>query len=325
MTKRKDTDYLMISAAIRERENRMLRHEQCERILEAKNFAEAVHILSECGCGEVERADAEGIEKLIRARRSEVYAFLHSVLGGSELLDAFSLRYDYHNAKVLLKSGGENERLLLSGGRFEIAQLCEAFARDDFRALPYAFAGAVERAKQVLTESGDARRSDAILDAALFAEKQQLAQRSHSAFLKSYTALETDIYNLRTAVRVRRSGGDESTLSGLLLRGGHLDIRALAAAQGSGFAELCRGGKLEKAGEEAARALEGASLTAFERACDDALTESLCAARRMAFGEEVVIAYLAASETELTDIRILLNGKLAGLSADEIRPRLRAL
>ena len=45
----------------------------------------------------------------------------------------------------------------------------------------------------------------------------------------------------------------------------------------------------------------------------------------MAFGEEVVIAYLAASETELTDIRILLNGKLAGLSADEIRPRLRAL
>ena len=68
--------------------------------------------------------------------------------------------------------------------------------------------------------------------------------------------------------------------NGLLLRGGHLDIRALAAAQGSGFAELCRGGKLEKAGEEAAKALEGASLTAFERACDDALTESLCAARR---------------------------------------------
>ena len=43
----------------------------------------------------------------------------------------------------------------------------------------------------------------------------------------------------------------------------------------------------------------------------------------MAFGEAPLIGYLAAKENELTNVRVLISGRLAGLDADTIRERLR--
>ena len=43
----------------------------------------------------------------------------------------------------------------------------------------------------------------------------------------------------------------------------------------------------------------------------------------MAFGEHPLIGYLYAKENELTTIRIILTGRLAGLDAETIRERLR--
>ena len=65
------------------------------------------------------------------------------------------------------------------------------------------------------------------------------------------------------------------------------------------------------------------SLTAFERACDDALMSYLQRARRTPFGPEVVAGYLGAKEAEFTAVRTILSGKIAGIAAEDIRARLR--
>ena len=65
------------------------------------------------------------------------------------------------------------------------------------------------------------------------------------------------------------------------------------------------------------------ALTGFEKACDDAVTNYLSAGRRVPFGEQVVIGYLYARENEMTAIRIIMSGRLAGLNGDTIRERLR--
>ena len=54
-----------------------------------------------------------------------------------------------------------------------------------------------------------------------------------------------------------------------------------------------------------------------------AVTAYLAGARYVAFGEAPLIGYLAARETELTNVRVILSGRLAGLDADTIRERLR--
>ena len=68
---------------------------------------------------------------------------------------------------------------------------------------------------------------------------------------------------------------------------------------------------------------ERGPLTAFEKACDDALTAYLDGAKSVPFGEEVAVAYLHARESELTAARTVLSGRLAGLDGEVIRSRLR--
>ena len=61
----------------------------------------------------------------------------------------------------------------------------------------------------------------------------------------------------------------------------------------------------------------------FEKRCDDAVSDYLAGAQMIPFGEAPLLAYLAARETEYTNIRILLMGRAAGLSPEVIRSRLR--
>lgn len=45
---------------------------------------------------------------------------------------------------------------------------------------------------------------------------------------------------------------------------------------------------------------------------------------RVPFGEETVIGYLYAREAEITAVRIIMAGRMAGLDGETIRSRLRA-
>ena len=149
-----------------------------------------------------------------------------------------------------------------------------------------------------------------------------LAKETESDFLIGYVALQIDAINLRTLVRAQRMGASAELFSAALLPGGHIPAEQLKTARGDRLAELTRGSALSAAGELAASLTSG-SLTAFERACDDALMQYLQRARRTAFGPEVIVGYLSAKEAEFTAVRTILSGKLAGLSAEDIRARLR--
>ena len=65
-------------------------------------------------------------------------------------------------------------------------------------------------------------------------------------------------------------------------------------------------------------------MTEFEKLCDDAVGDYLAGAQFVPFGEAPLLGYLAARETEYTNLRILLLGRSTGLPADVIRSRLRA-
>ena len=110
-----------------------------------------------------------------------------------------------------------------------------------------------------------------------------------------------------------------------ILLGAAIFLSIPAAARGEALGEVFRSGKLAQAAELGAKLAQpgGGALTAFEKACDDALTDYLSAARRVPFGEETVIGYLYAKEAELTAVRTIFAGRAAGLDGDTIRSRLR--
>lgn len=317
MSHKKDTDYLSISSRIRAMETRLLTRDRLERMIDARDNGEALKVLAECGYGELTAADSSGLERALSAAREDLFRELASALPDGLLPDIFRLKYDYHNAKVLLKAratGQQADRLLVSGGRYD-PQQPEQWG-DLFRQ-------AVERAETCMNDTGDPQLMDLLLDKACFEEMGLLAKRSGSDFLQGYVRLAIDAANLRSRVRCARLEKSPDFLKQVLMEGGTVSVDALLRSREPG--ELFRVGPLCAAAQRADELSKpgAGALTAFERECDNALMAYQEKARRTPFGEEVVAGYLFAREAELTAIRTVMAGRMAGLDGDVIRKRLR--
>lgn len=328
MSRKKDTDYLALSARIRAMENRLLTRERMERMIDAKDHAEAVKVLSECGYGDLSEVSGSALEAMLTHAQSSVFRELSTAVPDVNLIDVFRIKYDYHNAKVLVKSGAlgnDPTRLLMGGGRYDPAQMLEHWQKDDLRSYSETFRNAVIRAKETLAATGDPQFCDFILDRACYAELTAAAEASGSKFVQGYVRLLIDVVNLRCAVRASRLSKGGDFLTQVLLPGGTISVDKILRAKGEDLGRVFAYGKLAEAGALGAvvSAPGSGSLTAFERACDNAVTAYVAEAKRIPFGEQPVVGYLYARELELTAIRIIMSGRLAGLESDTIRERLR--
>ena len=323
----KDTDYLAISARIKAMETGLLTRERMEQVLEARNEEEAVKILQECGYPELNASSPEAMDAALSAARE---ATLSDVLDGApdpRYIDIFKLKYDYHNIKALLKAAAMNvspDSMLMDMGRVPAAAVKEAVLTGRLEELPEGLAAAVEEAREILDSTRDPQLSDIALDRRCYQEMARVAEETSSAFLAGYVKIQIDAANLRSLVRTLRMGKGGEFLKTVLLEGGDIGADAVAAAGNSGaLQELYGPTALQAAAEAGAEALRGGPLTAFEKLCDDAVGEYLAGAQFVPFGEAPLLGYLAARETEYTNIRILLMGRGAGLPAEVIRSRLR--
>ena len=288
----------------------MLTRERMERMIDAKDSGEAAKVLSECGYGELTQLTSAALEELLADARRNTFRDMADSVPDRRLVEVFQLKYDYHNAKVLIKAqamGLDEARLLSQGGRYDPQRLREDFLRDDLR------------------DWGEVFRQ-AVLDRACFQEMESLARACGSAFLQGYVRLSVDAANLRAAVRAARMGKGSEFLNQILLPGGNVSERALAGARPEELAERFRSGPLAQAAALGAARTQPDSgpLTEFERLCDNAVTGYLASASRVPFGEETVIGYLYAREAEITAVRIIMAGRMAGLDGETIRSRLRA-
>ena len=326
--KRNEYDYLYISARIHAMENKLLTRERMERMLSARSAEEASKVLAECGYGDFPSLTPAAIEHTLDAARLALFAELRRAAPDPAIVDVFCIKYDYHNAKVLLKAeatGQSPDELLLDAGRYPAARLKEGYVQGDLSRYSATFAQAVAQAKELLASSGDPQAADLLLDRAYYTEMLAAAKAARSPFLEGYVRLSIDSVNLRSVVRAARMGKGPDFLRRVLLPEGNVKTDSLLAA-GAGAADLAgvfAHTYLTAAAQEGAEAMRGGSLTQFERLCDNALTAYLSQGKRVAFGEHPLIGYLYAKENELTTIRIILTGRLAGLDAETIRERLR--
>ena len=306
----RDTDYLFVSAYLRAKEPQLLSREKVERML-ASSVQEAARILEGCGYADVLSV---GLDRALNDRRTAVFDDLEAIAPKDGIVSLFRMRYDYHNAKTIVKAeamGKDPSGLLLGGGRVDAQALKTAYETGEAGPAPQAVLEAMTAARDALSRSADPQLADLILDRAYFAEYHAAAAQVGSSFLMDYAALQADSANLRAAVRARRMQKDAGFLEGVL-------------GQDEPFAPLFAASALFAAAQAGDESQTG-SLTAFERLCDDTLTAYFAKARTVVFGEQVVIAYLCALETEIAAARMIVNGLQIGLPADTIRTRLREL
>ena len=108
-------------------ENKLLTRERMDRMIEARDDAEAMKSLAECGY-------AEGpLDAVLAQARAEVFQDMEQGAPDPRLVEVFQIKYDYHNAKTILKAqamGSDPARLLLAGGRYNPIQLWEDWQRE---------------------------------------------------------------------------------------------------------------------------------------------------------------------------------------------------
>ena len=326
----KDTDYLAISARIRAMETGLLTRERMEQVLEARSDDEAVKILQECGYPELDATHPEAMDAALSAAREATLADLGDSAPDPRYIDIFKLKYDYHNAKAVLKAGAmgtDPDRMLMDMGRVPAAELKEAIQSGELENLPSRLADAVREAREVLDTTRDPQLSDIVLDRWCYLDMDDVAEATGSAFLHGYVKAQIDAANLRSLVRTLRMGKNADFLKGVLFSGGDISEDAILSVStngGSGLMELYGSTRFRAAAESGEEALKGGALTDFEKRCDDAVGDYLAGAQFVPFGEAPLLGYLAARETEYTNLRILLLGRSMGLPADVIRSRLRA-
>ena len=328
MAKKKEA-YLSLSAMLRAREPKLLNADRAGRMLDAASFEEAAKLLTDCGYADLSQAGAGEIEAALTQRRNQILDELEQLSPERAIVDLFRIKYDVHNAKVLLKSeamGVDGTALYSRSGRFAPEKLQELYHEERYSELPECFGKALAEAKSILARTANPQLADFVLDRAMFEEMLAAAKATDCPFLTGYVRLLIDCSNLKSLVRTGRMHKDADFLREVLLPGGNVDEdRLQAAGDGEGLTALFAHSPLEQAAARGAEALSGGSLTAFERACDNAVNTYLRSAKLVSYGPEAVAAYLAAVEGEITAVRMILTGKLAGIAPETIRERLRDL
>lgn len=326
----KDTDYLAISARIRAMENSLISRERMEQILDARSHEEVEKILQECGYPDLDPTHPEAMDAVLSATRESVLDDLATGTPDTRYIDIFKLKYDYHNAKSILKAqamGVSPDRMLMDMGRIPAEVLKREALSGEWNEVPELLASAVDEAREVLNTTRDPQLSDIVLDRWCYRDMAAVAKDTGSEFLMGYVKAQIDAANLRTLVRTLRMGKNDAFLENVLVEGGEIAVDGIlkvSAEHGNGLEDLYAASRFEEAAAAGAEAIKGGPLVAFEKLCDDAVAEYLSEAQFVPFGEAPLVGYLAARETEYTNIRILLTGRATGLAPEITRSRLRA-
>ena len=323
----RDEAYICLSAILRAREPKLLNNDRAERMIDAPTFEEAARMVTDCGYPDMSQMNAQEIEAALEQHRAEIFAEMKRLAPDDGIVDIFRTKYDYHNAKVILKSEVmhlRSEHLLSHAGRLEPDRLQFAYTEEDYSALPGRLAEGMKAAREILAKLYNPQTADFALDREYFAELTEAAERSGKPFIKDYVRMLIDAANLKGAVRTMKMGKGRDFLEDVLIDGGTVTTdRLLAAEDGEGIAEAFRHTSLREAAQLGAETAAGASMTAFELACDNAVNAYLRKSGYVTFGPEPLVAYLAATESEITAIRMILTCRLAGVAPETIRERLR--
>ena len=138
----KDTEYLFISAYLRAKEPQLLNAEKAGRML-GSSVQEAARILESCGYADVL---AVGLDKALSDRRAAVFSEVEALAPKDGVVSLFRMRYDYHNAKTIVKAeavGIDPAPLLSGAGRADAQALKTAYETGE--SITYGLFNAQER------------------------------------------------------------------------------------------------------------------------------------------------------------------------------------
>lgn len=325
-------EFTQVIPRLRVLETRLLDKAKIDRMIDGDSANEALKVLQESEYANVMTGvkRAEDYEVVLSKELKRVYELMYDASPSKSLIDLMSIKYDYHNIKVLLKGIFLNKDLsdmLIPVGKVNLSILKHSIDNNNLGDLPSAMRNGIEKTKEVFEGTKDPQQIDIILDNAMFEEMKEIAKELDDRFVDKYVSALIDLTNLKTLLRVKKQNKNRDFLQEVIINGGAIDEDTLVALLNdapeniSNKLTFTNYNEIIKAGIEDYIKTDSSSL--LEKLIDNYIMDMMKEAKFIPFGVEPILAYVYAKETEIKVIRIIMVGKLNNISGEVIRERLR--
>lgn len=324
-------DYGQSVVTIRILEKRLLTRNRLERMIEAQTPEEVLKLLGETEYSQ-DMADIHGsqdYEIILKRETERVFSIVRNMIKNTGIVDVLSLKYDYHNLKVLLKSkitGKDFSSLLMQAGTIEASKFKVKFETQS-NDLPQEIMEAIDEVQKDFEENHNPQRIDIIVDKHYFRNLSRLAKEIDVKVITDYVEGLIDFQNMITLFRVQKQKRDARFLETVIFEGGTISKNKIVASINDNTDTILNKFKKEKLGTYLVKGLEAFSetkrLSELEKISDNYLMELNKESKYVVFGPEPLFTYLVAKEREINAVRMIMVSKINNISSDKIRERLR--
>ncbi|MCB2311560.1 V-type ATP synthase subunit C [Clostridium tagluense] len=319
-------------ARLRVLETRLLSNVKVERMIDSTSAEDVIKILQETEYASlmVNVKRPEDYNILLKEELNRVYSLMYSVSPDPLIVDIMSLKYDYHNIKVMLKGKALNKdfsHMLIPVGTVDIEKLKLYMTAEDYRELNPKMREAIIQTEKVYNELKNPQKIDIIIDKYMYIDMLERAKETKIDFIIHYVVTSINFCNIKSIIRLKRQEKNVEFLKEVMLTGGDIANDILLRAfddtienMAAKFSSLKYGDVIKLGLEEY---IKTGKLSALEKLSENYIMKTLKVAKYITFGPEPVFAYILAKETEIKIIRIIMVGKLNNVDTIVIRERVR--
>jgi Archaeal/vacuolar-type H+-ATPase subunit C len=323
---------LYVNARIKALENNMLNSVQLTRLAEAETLADAFKVLQECGYGNgLAIDDYKSYEHLIAEEERTAASFLRENLFKNSGLDAFLVKNDYHNAKVLMKAKylrlDNVSDMVAPDGLMTLEDMRAKISDDDYSSLPKEMATALGAIDVAFADGNrSSRLIDVQLDGAMFKDIGARLKSAGQKPLLDYFTAWVDTTNIGSFVRSRAWGLEVGFFDEAYVSGGELDIEFYNALYAATDEQIKNKFKYTPYAELVLKAYdEDAGLVKYETAVDNYLLNVFKKSKYDMFSVAPIAGYYVGQLTEIKVVKLIISCIKNGVSRALLKQRLREL
>lgn len=327
----KRKDYGQSVVMVRVLEKKLLTKNRLDRMIEAETPEEVMKQLSETEYSQnmFDIQQPQEYERILKRETERVFNLVRELSNDKEIVDILSLKYDYHNLKVLLKGRLANKdfsTLLMDAGTQKIEKLKLKFDIKNYNDLPEEISKAINEVEKDFLENNDSQKIDIIVDKYYYKNLLKIAKKINVSVIMDYAQGLIDFQNIITLFRAKKQNRDIKFLENVIHEGGRISKDKIVEAINDSVEMIINKFKKEKIGNYLQRGLEEFTetgrLSGLEKISQNYLMELNKDSKYIIFGPEPLFTYLVAKEREISAIRMIMVSKINNIEISKIRERL---
>ena len=324
--------FTQVIPRLRVLETRLLDKAKIDRMIDSNSAEEALKVLQETEYANVMTnvKRASDYEAMLSTELKRVYAEVYDMSPSKTLVDIMSIKYDYHNIKVILKGmflEKDFSHMFIQVGMIDVSKLKVYIDTNSLTDVNPIMRKGIEEAIEDFNAKKDPQRIDIILDKYMFEEMRDISSKLEDAFTEKYVKALIDLTNVKSLLRVKKQKKGREFFLSVVIDGGFIDNDKLLALLNdapenissklsyTNYEEVLKNGVEDY--------VKSGSAGLLEKLVDNYIMDMMKEAKMIPFGGEPLLAYIYAKETEIKVIRIIMVGKLNNITGEVIRERLR--